>query len=104
MRRHGTDGVSLAWGLIFLVAPVVWVFSRVLHRSLYLPNGGWIVAGALIALGILGVVASLRRSDRTPPEPVTDPVAVTAPPASDGSAFYHPHDEAADDRDPPTDG
>ena len=46
MKPHRTDGVSLSFGLIFLMVAVWWAVSRVV--TLHLPAVGWVVAGGLI--------------------------------------------------------
>jgi hypothetical protein len=61
MRPHHTDGVSLTFGLIFVVILVAWLFGSVANVTL--PRPGWFVAVALIVFGVLGLVGLLR-SDR----------------------------------------
>jgi hypothetical protein len=100
MKPHRTDGVSLAFALIFL-AIVAWWLAAQLFR-LVLPAFGWFVAGALILLGVLGLLGALRSggSPATPaeenradaptlagePVPADEPTLpeepVTAPPAT----------------------
>ncbi len=61
MKRHRTDLVSLLFGLVFLGlalawmvgVPIVWTFDG-------LPRAGWFLAAALIVLGIIGLLRSLR--------------------------------------------
>jgi hypothetical protein len=62
-HRHGTDAVSLVFGLLFVAVAGWWLFGRYVV-SVDVPNLGWLVAGALILMGLLGVVASLR-GDKT---------------------------------------
>jgi len=63
MKRHGTDGVSLTFGLIFLGIVIVWLFNVVVN--LHVRQPGWIAAGALILFGLIGLLGALR-SDRRP--------------------------------------
>lgn len=70
MKRHETDGVSLAFGLIFLGITAWWTVTRFVELDI--PNLGWIAAVALIVFGLLGVVLSLRNGRRTAVEPVDD--------------------------------
>jgi hypothetical protein len=44
-----------------------------------LPNLGWFVAGALILLGVLGLLGALRRQ----PSPAVEEAPVTVPAAAD---------------------
>ena len=62
MKRHSTDLVSLAFGILFFGIAGWWLVGRyVLDVHLNVPNLGLIMAGALVVLGLLGVVGSLRR-------------------------------------------
>jgi hypothetical protein len=58
MKTHRTDGLSLAFGLIFLAAVGWWFFGRTVDIAL--PQLGWFVAGALIVFGVLGLFGTLR--------------------------------------------
>jgi hypothetical protein len=62
MRRHRADLISLGFGLFFLILAAWWSVNYYLHWRIQVnvPNFGWILAGALIVVGVLGVVASLR--------------------------------------------
>jgi hypothetical protein len=78
MKPHRTDGVSLSFGLIFLLVAVWWAVSRVVN--IHLPAVGWLVAGALIMFGVIGLLGAFR-SGHTPaprPEPVTVPATTAA--------------------------
>jgi hypothetical protein len=57
MNKHGLDAVSFAFGAVFLSLVVVWLGSRLIDVEL--PSPGWLVAGALVVLGMLGVVLTL---------------------------------------------
>ena len=71
MRPHRTDGVSLSFGEIFLLVAGWWAISRVV--SVHLPADGWLIAGALILFGVIGLLGAIRSGRRTP-----EPVHVTA--------------------------
>jgi hypothetical protein len=62
MKSHRTDGVSLTFGVFFLVLAAWYLLARLVHLDL--PAFGWSVAGGLILLGLLGLVGALR-SGRT---------------------------------------
>ena len=73
MKPHRTYGISLSFGLIFLMLALWWAISRVVH--LHLPAVGWLVAAALILFGVIGLLGAIRSG--RPPAP--QPVAVTQP-------------------------
>ena len=75
MRPHRTDGVSLSFGILFLLVVAWWAVSRVV--TVHLPAVGWLVAGGLIVFGVVGLLGALR-SARGPSEPAT---AVATEPA-----------------------
>lgn len=84
MKRHRTDVVSLIFGLLFVALASWWATSYYLNWTLtwHVPNFGWIAAGVLILLGLLGLIASMRR-DRPEPalaEGPADAPLSTAPP------------------------
>jgi hypothetical protein len=58
MKAHRTDGLSLAFGLVFLAAVGWWFFGRTV--DLALPQLGWFAAAALIVFGALGLFGALR--------------------------------------------
>jgi hypothetical protein len=64
MNRHGTDTVSLTFGLIFLLVAGWWVLSRAVDIAF--PTVAWAVAVGLIAVGALGLVGTLRGGPREP--------------------------------------
>jgi hypothetical protein len=61
---HRTDLVSLFFGVMFLGVVGWWAAAYYLNWSVdwswNVPNMGWFVAGALILLGLLGLLASAR--------------------------------------------
>jgi len=75
MKPHRTDGISLSFGLIFLLVALWWAVSRVVH--VHLPAVGWLVAGALIVFGVIGLLGAIRsgRAPAAPPAPVAQPAA-----------------------------
>jgi hypothetical protein len=70
MKPHRTDGVSLSFGLLFLLIAIWWAISRVV--TLHLPAVGWIVAGGLIVFGVAGLLGAIRSSRSATPAPVTE--------------------------------
>jgi hypothetical protein len=71
MKPHRMDGVSLSFGLIFVLVAAWWAVSQVVN--LRLPNPGWLVAGALILFGVFGLLGAIR-SGRRAEEPAPAPV------------------------------
>jgi hypothetical protein len=70
MRPHRTDGVSLSFGLIFLLVALWWAVAQVV--TLRLPALGWLIAGGLIlfgTIGLLGAIRSGRRAEAVEPVP-----------------------------------
>ncbi|WFE23438.1 hypothetical protein O7621_09205 [Solwaraspora sp. WMMD937] len=98
MKRHRTDGVSLTFGLIFLLIAGWWLIAQ--SVNLPLPRVGWIVAGGLILIGVLGLVGALRSGRREPPAgtagqdngPAEADASATAPdePTSDAPTSAEP--------------
>ena len=62
MKPHRTDGISLSFGLIFLLVAVWWAIAQVV--TVRLP-AGWLVAGGLILFGALGLIGAIRSGQRT---------------------------------------
>lgn len=58
MNKHSIDAVSLAFGLVFVVAVGWWALVHLVDVTL--PGIGWFLAGALILFGLLGLVATAR--------------------------------------------
>jgi hypothetical protein len=78
MRPHRTDGVSLSFGLLFLLVAVWWAVSQVM--TVRLPAAGWLVAGALIFFGTIGLLGAIRSGRRAEvPAPVMAEAKVEAP-------------------------
>jgi hypothetical protein len=71
MKPHRTDALSLTFGLLFLGVLVWWVLGR--RMDVHLPRLGWIVAGSLIALGIVGLARALRSDRRSGQQNESDP-------------------------------
>ncbi|MGW5673427.1 hypothetical protein ACWEVO_36870, partial [Micromonospora sp. NPDC003776] len=67
MKAHRTDLVSFAFGLAFLALAVWWLLARIL--GLTLPPVGWFLAGALVLIGLLGLVGALRSGRHAHREP-----------------------------------
>nr|WP_197087965.1 hypothetical protein [Micromonospora sp. HK10] len=83
MKAHRTDLVSFAFGLVFLALAVWWLLAQIL--GLNLPPVGWFLAGALILIGLLGLIGALRSGrhagNGTAPQPVTTVAAPYEDPA-----------------------
>jgi len=81
MKPHRTDGVSLSFGLIFLLIAFWWALSRVM--TIHLPAVGWLVAGGLIVFGVFGLLGAIRSGRAPQPVQATATVEpVTAEPAT----------------------
>jgi hypothetical protein len=78
MRPHRTDGISLSFGLIFLLVALWWAIAQVV--TIHLPAAGWLVAGGLIMFGAIGLLGAIR-SGRRPevPAPVQAEAQVETP-------------------------
>ena len=78
MRPHRTDGISLSFGLLFLLVAVWWAIAQVV--TVRLPAAGWLVAGALIMFGAIGLLGAIRSGRRTEvPAPVQAEAQVETP-------------------------
>ncbi|MFD0787180.1 hypothetical protein ACFQZ8_25040, partial [Micromonospora azadirachtae] len=73
MKAHRTDLVSFAFGLLFLALTAWWLSARIL--GLAVPPAGWFLAGALILIGVFGLVGALRSGRHPDLEVVTDDTA-----------------------------
>ncbi|WTO12014.1 hypothetical protein OG505_31155 [Micromonospora sp. NBC_00617] len=78
MKAHRTDLLSFAFGLVFLALSAWWLLAQLL--GLALPPVGWFLAGALILIGIFGLVGALRsgRPGRPEPNDVAEPATIAA--------------------------
>jgi hypothetical protein len=54
--------VSLSFGLLFLLIALWWAISQVM--TVRLPAVGWLVAGALILFGAIGLMGAIRSGRR----------------------------------------
>ena len=78
MRPHRTDGISLSFGLVFLLVAVWWAIAQVVN--VHLPAAGWLVAGGLILFGAIGLIGAIRSGRRTEvPAPVQAEAQVETP-------------------------
>lgn len=77
MKPHRMDGVSLSFGLIFLLIALWWALAQVI--TLQLPAVGWIVAGGLIFFGVTGLLGAIRSGRRDVPAPVPATASVETP-------------------------
>lgn len=60
LRPHGTDGISLTFGLIFVGAAVLWLIARL--ASLNAAVVGWMTVSGLFVMGAVGLVHALTRA------------------------------------------
>ncbi len=74
MKPHRMDGISLTFGLLFLVIAAWWAVSQVV--TLHLPALGWTVAGGLILFGAIGLLGAINSGRRE--QPVAAPVPASA--------------------------
>ncbi|GID96712.1 hypothetical protein ACFQFC_19770 [Amorphoplanes digitatis] len=81
MRPHRTDGISLSFGLIFLLVAAWWAITRV--TSVQLPAAGWLVAGGLILFGVLGLLGAIRSGKRAEVPAAVQAEAEVETPGSD---------------------
>jgi hypothetical protein len=58
MKRHDSDAISLVFGSVFLGVVVWWSLAKL--AGIDPPRMSWFLAGALIVVGLLGVLAALR--------------------------------------------
>jgi len=78
MRPHRTDGISLSFGMIFLLVAIWWSVAQVV--DVRLPAAGWLVAGGLILFGAIGLLGAIRSGRRTEvPAPVPAEAQVETP-------------------------
>lgn len=67
MRPHHTDSGSLIFGLLFLGVAGWWLLAQVADFAIGLDALGWLVAAALVVVGVLGVLGALRTGRREAP-------------------------------------
>lgn len=60
MKPHGTDLISLTFGLVFLGAAGLWAVSR--QVDLDASTVGWLAVAALIVLGGVGITHAIVSS------------------------------------------
>ncbi|MFG3705322.1 hypothetical protein ACGF7U_11405 [Micromonospora sp. NPDC047670] len=107
MKAHRTDIVSFAFGLIFVGLAAWWLLAQLL--GLALPPVGWFLAGALIVIGILGLVGALRSGRSAAGKnatPAGDEPAAAAPAGDEADRYAAGADPTAWDPDraaPPDD-
>lgn len=106
MKAHRTDLVSFAFGLLFLVLTAWWLSAKIL--GLAVPPVGWFLAGALILIGVFGLVGALRSGRHADREVATDDTASAGDaPAAQGTdvpADGMPFADAGSDADRPVSG
>jgi hypothetical protein len=78
MKPHRMDGISLSFGLIFVLVAFWWAIAQVV--TVRLPAAGWLVAGALIMFGAVGLIGAIRSGRRSEvPAPVQAEAQVETP-------------------------
>lgn len=87
MKKHATDPVSLVFGMIFAAIVGWWVLGEILGNGLPM---GWILVGALFAIGIIGLITSVQIGQKKPsaatPFPDEPPVSTVV---DDGTDTQH---------------
>jgi hypothetical protein len=73
MRPHRLDAFSLTFGLLFFGIALWWAVAQL--WTVQLPAAGWLIAGALILFGVIGLNGAIRSGRRTD-EAVDVPVPV----------------------------
>ncbi len=82
MKAHRTDLVSFVFGLLFVGLALWWLLAQIL--GLALPAVGWFLAGALVLIGLLGLVGAVRSARTTDAGPPADGSGATPVPAPAG--------------------
>jgi hypothetical protein len=78
MRPHRTDGVSLGFGVIFLLVPIWWAVTQVVDLEWSMLS--WLLAGVLILFGVVGLNGAIRAGRRSDTrEPVAAAATVETP-------------------------
>jgi uncharacterized membrane protein YagU involved in acid resistance len=62
MNSHETDVFSLVFGVAFLVVAAAWVVAKVVDISWF--SVGWLLAGGMVLIGLLGIFSALRPRQR----------------------------------------
>jgi hypothetical protein len=74
MKKHGTDLVSLIFGLIFAAFVVWWAVA---YSTDFEADARWLVVGGLAALAAVILASTLtRRPKPVPPPPAEEPAPV----------------------------
>jgi hypothetical protein len=63
MRPHRLDAFSLTFGLLFFGIALWWAAAQL--WTVQLPAAGWLIAGALILFGVIGLNGAIRSGRRT---------------------------------------
>jgi len=74
MKKHGTDLVSLIFGLLFGAFVVWWAVA---YGTDFEADARWLVVGGLAALGAIILASTLTRRPKPVAAPVEEPVVVT---------------------------
>ena len=65
MNKHEIDAVSVAVGVAAIGLAAWWLLDRLI--DIRRPDAGWFVAGALLLLGVLGLIAAIGSDRRRSP-------------------------------------
>jgi len=90
VKKHGTDLLSLIFGLIFAALVAWWAIDRVANVD---TDGRWLLVGGLAVLGLVILVSTLGR--RVAPAAPAAPAAPVEP----APASHDPVDEDTNDED-----
>lgn len=71
MRAHRTDGLSLTFALIFFAVLALWAADAL--GGGVLPSAGWILAGTLITVGVVGLIGTWRAGAAPKPDQEVGP-------------------------------
>jgi hypothetical protein len=64
MNKHEIDAVSVATGVAAVGLAAWWLLDQFI--DIRRPDAGWFVAGALLLLGVLGLIAAIGSDRRRP--------------------------------------
>jgi len=73
MKKHGTDLVSLIFGLIFAAFVVWWAVA---YSTDFEADARWLLVGGLAALAAVILASTLTRRPKPVPPPAEQPAAV----------------------------